>query len=145
VLASPIFAGGAAVVPWRNGDEPMSRLSAGLLPYRHGRGGDLEVLLVHPGGPLWKGKEDHAWSLPKGEYHEGQDALTEAEREFAEEIGARAPEGPRIDLGSVRQAAESRYTLGLSRQRHGALPMSQATNSRWNGHPDRGACSHFRR
>jgi predicted NUDIX family NTP pyrophosphohydrolase len=82
----------------------MSRLSAGLLLYRHGSDGQLEVLLAHPGGPLWRGKDEHAWSIPKGEYQEGQDALSEAEREFTEEIGVSAPPGPRIDLGSVRQA-----------------------------------------
>jgi predicted NUDIX family NTP pyrophosphohydrolase len=82
----------------------MPRLSAGLLLYRHGSGGELEVLLAHPGGPFWRGKDEHAWSIPKGEYQEGQDALSEAEREFTEEIGASAPPGPRIDLGTVRQA-----------------------------------------
>jgi len=83
----------------------MPRLSAGLLLYRRGDAGELEVLLAHPGGPFWRGKEDHAWSIPKGEYQDGQDALIEAEREFAEEIGVSAPKGPRIDLGCVRQAS----------------------------------------
>ncbi|HEX3794222.1 MAG TPA: NUDIX domain-containing protein [Acidimicrobiales bacterium] len=83
----------------------MSRLSAGLLLYRTGSADQIEVLLVHPGGPFWKGKNRHAWSIPKGEYLEGQDPLGEAEREFAEEIGVSAPGGPRIDLGSVRQAS----------------------------------------
>jgi predicted NUDIX family NTP pyrophosphohydrolase len=83
----------------------MPRLSAGLLLYRRASTGQLEVLLAHPGGPLWKGKDAHAWSIPKGEYQDGQEALVEAEREFAEEIGVSAPEGLRIDLGSVRQAS----------------------------------------
>ncbi|HEY2215237.1 MAG TPA: NUDIX domain-containing protein [Acidimicrobiales bacterium] len=82
----------------------MPRLSAGLMVCRQGANGQLEVLLAHPGGPYWRGKDDHAWSIPKGEYQGGQDALTEAEREFVEEIGISAPAGPRIDLGSVRQA-----------------------------------------
>jgi predicted NUDIX family NTP pyrophosphohydrolase len=65
----------------------------------------LEILLVHPGGPLWKGKDVHAWSIPKGEYEEGADPLQAAEREFHEELGIPAPDGPRVDLGTVRQAS----------------------------------------
>jgi predicted NUDIX family NTP pyrophosphohydrolase len=49
-------------------------------------------------------KDEHAWSLPKGEYSEGADALQEAEREFAEELGLPAPGGERLDLGRVRQS-----------------------------------------
>ncbi len=87
----------------RSGDAAMPRLSAGLMVYRQRTHGQLEVLLAHPGGPFWRGKDGHAWSIPKGEYQEGQDPLTEAEREFVEEIGVSAPDGSRIDLGTVRQ------------------------------------------
>jgi predicted NUDIX family NTP pyrophosphohydrolase len=76
--------------------------------YRRRKEGQLEVLLAHPGGPLWKGNNDHAWSIPKGEYQEGQDALAEAEREFVEEIGVSPPSGPRIDLGTVSQAGRKK-------------------------------------
>jgi predicted NUDIX family NTP pyrophosphohydrolase len=64
---------------------------------------DLEVLLVHPGGPFWKNKDQGAWSLPKGEYAEGEEPLTAALREFEEETGLR-PEGDFRPLGEVRQA-----------------------------------------
>jgi len=62
----------------------------------------LEVLLVHPGGPFWAKKDDGAWSIPKGEYDEGEDALAVAKREFGEEVGA-APDGHVLDLGEVIQ------------------------------------------
>lgn len=81
----------------------MPRRSAGLLMYRE-RGSALEVLLGHPGGPFWKNKDDGAWSIPKGEIHEEEDALAAAKREFAEETGLAEPVGPFVDLGEVRQA-----------------------------------------
>lgn len=62
------------------------KLSAGLLLYRL-RGGELEVFLVHPGGPFWTRKDDGAWSIPKGEYEPGADPLATAKREFYEETG----------------------------------------------------------
>jgi predicted NUDIX family NTP pyrophosphohydrolase len=72
----------------------------------HRRRGDvLEVLLVHPGGPLWARKDLGAWSIPKGEYEPGEDPLAAARREFEEELGMPAPEGPAEDLGEVRQKA----------------------------------------
>ncbi|TAH34689.1 MAG: NUDIX domain-containing protein [Planctomycetota bacterium] len=64
----------------------MPRKSAGLLVYRH-RAGATEVLLVHPGGPFWARKEEGAWSIPKGEFEDGEDALEAAKREFQEETG----------------------------------------------------------
>jgi predicted NUDIX family NTP pyrophosphohydrolase len=63
------------------------------------------VLLVHPGGPLWAKRQDGAWSIPKGELEPGEDPLAAADREFAEELGAVAPAGPRLDLGQVVQAS----------------------------------------
>jgi predicted NUDIX family NTP pyrophosphohydrolase len=65
---------------------PIRRLSAGLLPFRR-RDGDIEVFLVHPGGPFWKNKDDGAWSIAKGEYDESEDPLGAARREFREETG----------------------------------------------------------
>ena len=59
--------------------------SAGLLLYR--RGGELEIFLVHPGGPFWAKKDLGAWSLPKGEFDNGEDPLRAAKREFTEETG----------------------------------------------------------
>jgi predicted NUDIX family NTP pyrophosphohydrolase len=80
----------------------VPKRSAGLLMYRR-RGGALELLLVHPGGPFWAKKDDGAWSIPKGEYDDGEAPLAAAKREFAEEVGA-VPDGDFIDLGDVTQA-----------------------------------------
>ena len=63
------------------------KLSAGILLYRF-REGLLEVFLVHPGGPFWAKKDAGAWSIPKGEYEQGEDALAHARREFLEETGS---------------------------------------------------------
>jgi predicted NUDIX family NTP pyrophosphohydrolase len=83
----------------------MARLSAGLLLYRWSdtAAGELEVLIVHPGGPLFARKDEGVWSVPKGEYRTGDDPLAEASREFAEELGSDPPDGERIELGSVIQ------------------------------------------
>jgi predicted NUDIX family NTP pyrophosphohydrolase len=84
-------------------------VSAGLVLYRHGASGNLEVLLVHPGGPFWARKDAGAWSIPKGEYdEEHDDAAARAEQEFTEELGQTPPAGPRLDLGEVRQAGGKR-------------------------------------
>jgi predicted NUDIX family NTP pyrophosphohydrolase len=80
----------------------VPKLSAGLLMFRR-RDDRIEVLLVHPGGPFWAKKDLGAWSLPKGEYAEGEDPLAAARREFEEETGVR-PEGEFLSLGQVRQA-----------------------------------------
>lgn len=79
----------------------MSKRSAGLLLYR---GPEPEVLLVHPGGPFWARKDDGAWSIPKGEYEEGEEPEAAARREFAEETGYE-PAGSALALGSFRQSA----------------------------------------
>jgi predicted NUDIX family NTP pyrophosphohydrolase len=78
-----------------------ARASAGILLHRAGNDGP-EVLLVHPGGPYWARKDLGAWSIPKGEVDEGEDPRACARREFAEETGARLPDGALDDLGSVK-------------------------------------------
>jgi predicted NUDIX family NTP pyrophosphohydrolase len=83
----------------------MTKFSAGLLLFKVADDGSITVLLVHPGGPFWRNKEEHAWSIPKGEYDLEEDPAAAAEREFAEELGMPAPSGPRIDLGKVRQSS----------------------------------------
>jgi predicted NUDIX family NTP pyrophosphohydrolase len=80
----------------------MSKLSAGLLLYRV-PDGIVEVLIGHPGGPFWTRKDDGAWSIPKGEYTDGEDPWAAAQREFVEEIGLPVPCGPRIDFPPLRQ------------------------------------------
>jgi len=68
----------------------MPKLSAGLLLYRY-KDIELQVLLVHPGGPFWRAKDEGAWSIPKGEYEAGEDPLAAAKREFEEETGTPTP------------------------------------------------------
>jgi predicted NUDIX family NTP pyrophosphohydrolase len=79
----------------------MPKHSAGLLLFRW-RQGVLEVLLVHPGGPFWEGKDEGAWSIPKGEYPPDEDPLAAAYREFQEETSCTAT-GEAIPLISLRQ------------------------------------------
>ena len=79
----------------------MTKQSAGLLLFRRKPAG-MEVFLVHPGGPFWAQKDQGAWSIPKGEFAEGEDALAAARREFEEEIG-QAIEGRFIALTPCRQ------------------------------------------
>lgn len=83
---------------------PMSNSrSAGIVVYRWKEKRTIEVLLVHPGGPFWAKKDEHAWSVPKGEYAEYEDAEAAALREFQEELGSSPPSGPRTHLGEFRQ------------------------------------------
>src|SRR5262245_23046887 len=77
------------------------KLSAGILLYRQ-RGGEIEVFLVHPGGPFWAKKDDGAWSIPKGEYSEDEDPLAVAKREFYEETGSQVS-GDNLTLPPVKQ------------------------------------------
>lgn len=77
------------------------RTSAGILLYRK-TNKFIEVFLVHPGGPFWKGKNKGAWSIPKGEFTEDEDPLTVAKKEFKEETG-QAIEGAFIKLKPVQQ------------------------------------------
>jgi predicted NUDIX family NTP pyrophosphohydrolase len=81
----------------------MARRSAGILLYRRRDDGGVEVLLVHPGGPLWARRDSGAWSIPKGVYGEGEDPVAVALREFEEETGQRLPKGDLVALGEVRQ------------------------------------------
>lgn len=80
----------------------MPKQSAGILLYRKAATG-YEVLLVHPGGPFWAKKDMGAWSVPKGEFLDGEALLSAAKREFQEEVGARAPEGDYTELEPVKQ------------------------------------------
>lgn len=87
----------------------MAKRSAGILLFR-GRGPALRLLLVHPGGPFWAKKDLGAWSIPKGESEEGEDALAVARREFEEELGSQAPAGEVIDLGELVQPSRKVVT-----------------------------------
>jgi predicted NUDIX family NTP pyrophosphohydrolase len=88
-----------------------SRISAGLLMFRRkidppkegfAAANNLEVLLVHPGGPFWAKKNDGAWTIPKGEAAPGENLLQRAQIEFEEELGLK-PSGDWIELGSIKQ------------------------------------------
>jgi predicted NUDIX family NTP pyrophosphohydrolase len=80
----------------------VPRRSAGILLHRRGADG-VEVLLVHPGGPFWAKKDAGAWSIPKGEHDDGEEAQACALREFEEETGSAPAPGELTDLGTVRQ------------------------------------------
>jgi predicted NUDIX family NTP pyrophosphohydrolase len=82
--------------------------SAGVLMYRQ-TGPKLEVLLVHPGGPFWRNRDEGAWSIPKGEMDEGEDAAVAARREFLEETGCTLS-GTLELLGDIRQHGGKRVT-----------------------------------
>jgi predicted NUDIX family NTP pyrophosphohydrolase len=82
--------------------------SAGILMYRQ-TGPRLEVLLVHPGGPFWRNKDDGAWSIPKGEMAEGEEPAVAAKREFLEETGYDLS-GSLEPLGDIRQRGGKRVT-----------------------------------
>lgn len=86
---------------------PKAKSSAGVLAYRRGRHG-IEVLLVHPGGPFWKNKDDGAWSIPKGEIEGEEDPEQAARRETTEELGSAAFVGPMRPLGQIRQRGGKR-------------------------------------
>jgi predicted NUDIX family NTP pyrophosphohydrolase len=83
-------------------------LAAGGVVWRRDNSGNVEVLLVHPGGPIYRKKDDGVWTVPKGEATEGEDLLSRATIEFEEELGippttVAAGQLPWIDLGNVKQ------------------------------------------
>jgi predicted NUDIX family NTP pyrophosphohydrolase len=80
----------------------MGKVSAGILLYRR-TGGQVEVLLIHPGGPFWRGRDQGAWMIPKGGVEEGEEIAACAIREFEEELGSK-PDGEPWPLCRVRQA-----------------------------------------
>ena len=82
--------------------DKSGRISVGLLLWRERRG-RLEVLLGHPGGPYFAGKDADHWTVLKGEVEADEDLVTVARREFAEETGHQPPDGPFIELGDIRQ------------------------------------------
>lgn len=75
-----------------------------------GSGPRLELLLVHPGGPFWARKDQGAWSIPKGEYEQGEDSLSVAKREFEEELGSPPPPGKFLELGEIVQPSRKVIT-----------------------------------
>jgi predicted NUDIX family NTP pyrophosphohydrolase len=103
--------------------------SAGILPFRFRPDGTIEVLLVHPGGPFWRGREEHAWSVAKGEYGADESPLDAAEREFVEELGLPVPDGERLDLGEVHQASGKRVQVWAVEA--GDLPLETTVSNQF--------------
>jgi predicted NUDIX family NTP pyrophosphohydrolase len=104
--------------------------SAGILLYRY-RDDNLEFFLVHPGGPFWKNKDVGAWSIPKGEFLDEEDALTAAQREFEEETGVRV-RGDFIELKPVRQrSGKIVYAWGLNSDIDAAAIRSNTFPLEW--------------
>ena len=79
------------------------RISAGLLMYRFRNShSNLEIFLAHPGGPVFRHKDDGCWTIPKGEVQQEEELLDTAKREFQEEVGI-TPHGEFLPLGWIRQ------------------------------------------
>ena len=109
----------------------MPRPSAGILLYRRAED-RLEVLLVHPGGPLWASRDVGAWSIPKGECEPGERPLSTARREFAEELGSQPPPGPELALGEIRQKSGKRVIAwGLEGDLDTGAVLSNTFSFQW--------------
>lgn len=121
----------------------MAKLSAGVMLYRT-CDGVVEVLLAHPGGPFWARKDDGAWSIPKGEYADGEDPWAAAQREFAEELGLPVPAGPRVDLGQLKQSGAKVVTAFAV---HSDLDITDARSNTFElgGQRGRARCGIFPR
>ena len=108
----------------------MSVHSAGILLFRF-RVERLQVLLVHPGGPFWSGKDEGAWSIPKGVVDEQETPLEAAKREFEEETGFEV-EGQFIDLGTIRQPSKKIvHVWALKSDVDAALATSNIFTMEW--------------
>jgi predicted NUDIX family NTP pyrophosphohydrolase len=108
----------------------MKKLSAGVLLFRR-RNEEIEVFLVHPGGPYWAKKDLGAWSLPKGEYAAGEDPLAAAKREFAEETSFEI-DGPFVPLGELTQPSGKVITAwALERDLDPSLIKSNTFRLEW--------------
>src|SRR3981189_1325279 len=80
---------------------PKANRSAGIIAFRRAAA-NIELLLIHPGGPFWAKKDAGSWSIPKGLYSDDEEAFVAAKREFEEETGFK-PAGDFIDLGAFKQ------------------------------------------
>jgi predicted NUDIX family NTP pyrophosphohydrolase len=97
-----------------------------------GVGDALQVLLVHPGGPLWARRDLGAWSIPKGEIEDGEAPLDAARREFGEELGSPAPAGDPIELGDVMLKSGKRvYAWALAGDLDVTAIVSDTCEMQW--------------
>lgn len=91
----------------------------------------VELLLVHPGGPYWAKKDDHGWSIPKGEIDPGEDPEAAAVREFAEELGHPVPPGPRHQLPTFRAGRKTVHAWLIEGDLDAASIVSNDTEIEW--------------
>lgn len=117
--------------------DKTGRTSGGILLWRRGADG-IEVLLAHPGGPYWATKDAGHWTLPKGEVEHGETVEAVARREFAEETGHAAPDGPAVDLGEIVQKSGKRVcSWALEGDLDPATAVSNAFEMEWPPHSGR--------
>jgi predicted NUDIX family NTP pyrophosphohydrolase len=107
----------------------MTKESAGLLLFRTAAGA-VEVLLVHPGGPFWAGKDEGAWSIPKGELSGGEDRLSAALREFKEETGE-VVRGDFVALQPVHQTGKIVHAWAVRSDFDTARVQSNTFSMEW--------------
>jgi predicted NUDIX family NTP pyrophosphohydrolase len=103
-----------------------AKLSAGVLLFRIDPNDVVEVLIAHMGGPFWVKKDKGGWSIPKGEYVDGEDPLTVACREFHEELGQPVPATNFVDLGEVKQPSGKRLHVWAA---EGSLDVSSVVSN----------------
>jgi predicted NUDIX family NTP pyrophosphohydrolase len=117
------------------------KTSAGLLVYR--RREELEVFLVHPGGPFWAKKDLGAWSLPKGEFVEGEDPLEAAKREFQEETGFSITGEFRVLNPLTQPSKKVIYAWAIEADCD--PDRIKSNSSRWSGRQNPARCSSFQK
>ena len=108
----------------------MAKQSAGLLLYRRGDAG-WQMFLVHPGGPFWAKKDRHAWSIPKGEFEDGEEPLAAAKREFVEETGLAVPDGPYHPLPPLKQSGKTVHAFAVAADADADAVVSNSFEIEW--------------
>lgn len=120
----------------------MAAHSAGILLHRMTASG-LEIWLGHMGGPFWARKQEHAWSIPKGEADAGESDLEVALREFAEELGAPAPGLPYVELGTFRYSSGKTVTVFTAEARDFELAQIRSNEFELEWPPRSGRIARF--
>jgi predicted NUDIX family NTP pyrophosphohydrolase len=108
----------------------MPKLSAGLLLFRR-KNQQIEILLVHPGGPFWVRQDAGAWSVPKGMATPGEPLMRAAEREFNEETGFMVPAGDRLDLGTVNYGGKKVQVWAIESDADASAIVSNKLTMQW--------------
>jgi predicted NUDIX family NTP pyrophosphohydrolase len=110
----------------------MSKRSAGIIAFRRNANEEQQVLLVHPGGPFFRNKDAGVWSIPKGEYEEGEDPLTVAKREFKEETGNEIAGEAFIELTPVKiKSGKVIYAWAIEAEFEECFISSNAFEMEW--------------